>query len=344
MTRPRRNRRSGVEDRWTKTVRLPDGATERVPSAANGVGKRWRGRIVDDEGREHAKGFDRKVDAQRWVAEQSAVVVSGIFVDPRAGRVTFEQYFEDWSARQIWVPTTERAMKLAVRMATFRSLPIGAIRRAHIEQWVKTMRTVERKVKGGTEIGLSAGTIRTRFRNVRRVFRGAVVDKVVSEDPTVGVKIPKLRRAEVAMSIPTDAQVAGLIAGADSRHKAMVALAAFAGLRLGEVSALKVEDIDFLRRTLYVRRQVQKSARIQEIRVPKYGSERSVFLADSLVLMLSEHIASNWISPSGWLFPNRGDTGPQDGNTWAPGGKPHGWRPALRPCGSTTYATTTPRA
>src|SRR6185312_12586704 len=31
-----------------KTVRLPDGTAETVPSAANGRGKRWRARYVDE--------------------------------------------------------------------------------------------------------------------------------------------------------------------------------------------------------------------------------------------------------------------------------------------------------
>jgi hypothetical protein len=34
--------------------------------------KRWRARYVDERGREHAKGFDRKVDAQIWIDKQTA--------------------------------------------------------------------------------------------------------------------------------------------------------------------------------------------------------------------------------------------------------------------------------
>ena len=53
----RRNRRAGVEDRWSRS----DG----TPAATHGKGLRWRGRYVDDRGREHAKGFGRRTDAQR---------------------------------------------------------------------------------------------------------------------------------------------------------------------------------------------------------------------------------------------------------------------------------------
>ena len=63
----KRNRRAGVEDRWTKTVRDTDGNAQTVPSARHGKGMRWLARYVDERGREHAKAFTRKVDARRWL-------------------------------------------------------------------------------------------------------------------------------------------------------------------------------------------------------------------------------------------------------------------------------------
>ena len=52
----KRNRRAGVEDRWSKTVHDEHGNARTVPSATHGQGKRWRARYVDDEGREHDEG------------------------------------------------------------------------------------------------------------------------------------------------------------------------------------------------------------------------------------------------------------------------------------------------
>ena len=56
----KRNRRAGVDDLWTKTVRDPDGTTRTVASARDGRGMRWRARYVDDSGREHTKAFKRR--------------------------------------------------------------------------------------------------------------------------------------------------------------------------------------------------------------------------------------------------------------------------------------------
>ncbi len=161
----RRNRRSGVEDRWNKTVRDTEGNLQTVPSAAHGKGKRWRARYVDENGREHAKGFARKSDAQSWVdTEITAKFATGTYVDPQRGRTTFASFYKDWSARQVWVSGTKHAMDLAANSVTFANVGLGDLRPSHVESWVKAMQDNE----------LEPTTIRTRFANVRNVIRAAV--------------------------------------------------------------------------------------------------------------------------------------------------------------------------
>jgi integrase len=71
---------------------------------------------------------------------------------------------------------------------------------------------------------------------------------------------------------------------------AFIALCAFGGLRLGEAAALKVSDVDFLRKEIHVARQVQRANQKQvEIRAPKFGSERTVYAPDGLIQAISEH-------------------------------------------------------
>jgi integrase len=135
-----------------------------------------------------------------------------------------------------------------------------------------------------TAAGLAPGTVKTRVNNVRAILRAAVRDRLIATDPSDALTLPRGRRAEAAMELPTIKQVAAIMAKADHRFQAFVALAAFAGLRLGEAAALQAGDIDFLRRQLFVSRQVQRAPEgAVEIRPPKYGSERTVFLADGLI-------------------------------------------------------------
>jgi integrase len=274
----------------------------------------WRARYRDEAGREHSKHFARKVDAQRWLDHVTASVVTGNYVDPKAGKITFAAYFEQWSERQVWVPGTVLAMKLAVKSTTFSAMPMRSIRPSHVESWVKKMAADD----------LAPGTITTRFNNVRAVFRAARKDKIIGSDPAEGITLPRRRRAEAAMTIPTPADIGKIMTAADARFRPFIGLCAFAGLRLGEAAAVKVDDIDFLRRTLAVSRQVQRAGKDQvEIRAPKYGSERVVFLPEALVNMLAAHV-ENGVRPDGWLFVGAHD-GPPHQNTVG-----YWWRKTLR--------------
>lgn len=252
----------------------------------------YRARYRDAAGKEHARHFARKIDAQHWLDEVTASRVTGTYVDPKAGRVTSAEYFAEWAQRQVWETGTDRAVRLAAGSVTFGDVPLAALRRSHVERWVKAMQTASRGE--GRPPGLASGTIRTRVNNVRAVLRAAVRDRVIASDPSDGLALPRVRRAEVAMTLPTTCQVRALLDAAPEGWAAFVALCAFAGLRLGEAAALQVGDVDFLRRTLTVARQVQRGTGGQvEIRPPKYGSERTVYLADDLVTLLAGHVAAH---------------------------------------------------
>lgn len=282
--------------------------------ASRNIAKRksgkWLARYRDEAGKEHTKTFARKKDGERWLDEQTAAMVTGQYVDPKAGLITFARFFADWAERQVWVPGTDKAMRLAAGCVTFGDVPMKSIRRSHIESWIKKMQTKDRGE--GKPRGLAPGTIKTRLQNVRTVMRAAVRDKVIVSDPTEDVTIPRQRRAEAAMVLPTPEQVRALLDhAAVPWMRTFIALAAFAGLRLGEAAAVRRRDVNFLGRTLQVTQQVQRGpGGTVLITPPKYGSERPVFLADGLLDMLSIHVKDMAESPQGWLFLGEGEDPP----------------------------------
>lgn len=155
--------------------------------------------------------------------------------------------------------------------------------------------------------GLAPSTISTRYGNVNNVLRAAARDRFIATNPAEGVQLPRQRRAEAAMVLPTHEQVLKVLEASSDSFRPFVALCAFAGLRLGEAAGVQVEDIDFLRKRLKVTRQVQRTnGKGLEIRAPKYGSERTVYLPDELLTMLSEHIKTLDASEPRWLFRGEG--------------------------------------
>ena len=282
-------------------------------------------------GKQVTKTSDRKATVQRWLDEQTAALVTGTYADPRAGRESLRTFYGVWAARQIWQPGTVRAMELAILSAPFVDQPLRSITRVHVEQWVKAMQT---KPRDDGSRGLAPQTIRTRVMNVRSVMRAAVAERKIGSDPTLGVRLPALRKAEHAMQIPSSEQVRGWLDAISPEYAALIALCAFGGLRLGEAAALQVGDVDFLKRTVHVARQVQRVQRSGiEIKPPKYGSERSVAAADGLLAILGRHVALRGLQglAAAWLFP--GENGkPAHQNTIA-----HHWYRAQRSSGHTGY-------
>lgn len=247
----------------------------------------WRARYRDDAGKEHARHFKRRVDAQRWLDEVTTDRYTGRYVDPKAGRITFKAFFQEWSARQVWTPGTLDAAARAVESTTFRDVPIGKITGAHVEEWVKAMTLPAASRKEG----LAPSTIRMRANYVQMTFLAAVRDRRIPISPAADVKLPKGERGEDAMQIPTEEQVAAVLETAEDYFQPFIAVCAFAGLRLGEAAGLRVTDVDFLRRTLRVEQQVQgeNNAGLRIV-PPKAFSRRTLYVPEDLTVMLGRHV------------------------------------------------------
>lgn len=123
---------------------------------------------------------------------------------------------------------------------------------------------------------------RTRFTIVfRSVMRIARVAELIDELPAMA-KVEQSRRRVIR--IPSDDDVARVLEAADDAARVAFALAAFAGLRMGEVRALRWGDVELERGCLVVRRSLFGTIEA----APKSGHERAIplapFLADLLAM------------------------------------------------------------
>src|SRR5689334_22938978 len=127
----------------------------------------WRARYRDAAGKEHARHFALKRDAQRWLDEVAASVVTGRYVDPKAGKTVWRDWVSKWTARQTWVAGTVEAVQTAVASVPWVDDPIGGVKPSQVQAWV----AAEQKR------GLAPSTIKTRLNYVQMAFRAAVADK-----------------------------------------------------------------------------------------------------------------------------------------------------------------------
>ncbi len=238
----RRNQRSGVEDRWHKTVieEQEDGTKirQKVPSANYGCAKRWRARYVDDHGVEHVQGFRRKTDAEQWLTNQMSTVVQGTHVAPRDAAITVQQWCDQWIAGyEIHRKGTVREAKTHIKRITseFGNVQLSAVRPSSVKAWVAKLKRE----------GLKASYIYALHGRLSQIMSDAWHDGLIARNPCSSKTSPPMGKQKPY--IMTTEQVWALYEAFPRPMRAAVLLGAFAGLRVAEVSGLRVKDIDFMR-------------------------------------------------------------------------------------------------
>ena len=103
------------------------------------------------------------------------------------------------------------------------------------------------------ESGLSVKTVRNMAAILKKAMKRAVINKVISENPTENLELPKLRKTEIR--ILTEEQERVLIQTSYCfRYGTFIRLTLCTGLRLGELLGHQWEDISFEKAELHVRR------------------------------------------------------------------------------------------
>jgi integrase len=202
-----------------------------VASIAKRPNGRWRARYRDGAGREHARHFDRKLEAQRWLDEVTAAVVTGQYVAPDAGRMTFRAYAEGWRQAQVHRPTSAEKVESILRLHVYPVLgehELRSILPSHVQAWAK-----------GLSTKLAPSTVAVVHGVVASVMKAAVSDRRIVASPCQDTRLPEDHRDPI---VPlTIEQVRAIEQALPERYRALVTLAAATGVRQGEAFGLTVD-------------------------------------------------------------------------------------------------------
>jgi integrase len=267
------------------------GSLRRLPSG------RWQVRYRDRAGRFQTAPvtFARKSDAARHLALVEADLERGEWTNPRLGRSTFAEWADDWLATTVHLRARTRAGYVAALrthvLPAFGELPI-----ARIEQ-VDVRRLIADLIAGGA----APGTVRGARKVARLVFASAVGSGAIKVNPCDGVRVPRSDRHE--MMFLSTSQIEALAEAISPPYGVLIRLAAYTGLRAGEIGALRVGRLDLLRRRIEVVESLAEEPWVGLVfGPPKTYERRAVALPPSLCEELAAYLADRPREPDALVF------------------------------------------
>ncbi len=227
---------------------------------------RWRARYRAPDGRERSKHFEKKADADKWLAATVTDVERGSWVDPKRQRVTVGDVATQWLAGQAHLkPSTRANYALLLRrqvLPRWGTTPVGKVTHAEVAAWVSEMSAT-----------LSASRTRQAYRVLSAILSLAVRDSRLAVNPAAEVKLPRMplppRRYLTHAEVATLSNEAG-------QYRALILLLAYCGLRWGEAAALRVRHVDPLRGRIEVVEAVTEVGDQLHYGPPKTHAVRSV--------------------------------------------------------------------
>jgi integrase len=243
---------------------------------------RWRARYRDPAGREHARHFRRKIDAERWLVSVESAKNRGEWIDPALSRITLGDWARQWIKAQAQLkPSTrdryERILEVQI-LPEWEQVRLSAITHADVVGWIAAL----------SADGYAAATVRQVHRVFSLLLGLAVRDGRLSRNPAEGVRLPRVTPEEPRFL--SHEQVDDL-ADACGPYGLFVRTLAYTGLRWGEATALRVRRVDLMRRRIDVAEAVTDVGGEFVFGTPKTHQRRSVPLPRSLVDPLTEHVA-----------------------------------------------------
>lgn len=279
----------------------------------------WRANWRDPSGRQRAKTFKTKKDANRFLAEVEASRNRGLYIDPHAGKVRFADFLPQWVAgRHDEATTTARDQSLMRTHIVPRwgQLPLVKIDHSSVQAWIAELS--EKR---------SVATVRQCHRLFSSVLRLAVRDRIIGHNPCEGVTLPSQRQKDTdERTIPREVFVQQLLPEIPARYAAVVALAGGTGLRWGECVGMRWDAVDLEARQAHVVRVASEVAgTVTSKPYPKSrAGRRTVPLPEFTTRALVDHARNFRPGLTGEVFTNEAG-GPLRRTLF----RARIWRPAL---------------
>lgn len=276
------------------------GNVRRLPSG------NWQARYTGPDGQPHRAPvtFETRQDAETWLSLKRADVIRGAW-DPRTADEpvtrpvpTLRAYADDWLDGRELRPLTRQLYRVILDLHVLPALGdrlLTGITPADVRTW-------------HTRLGKTTGpTMRARsYALLKTVLGAAVTDDVIPSNPC-RLRGASHARREKEIRPATLAEIDVIVYATPERYRVLVLLAAWCGLRYGELAELRRGDIDLPGGVVRVRRAVTRpTGQGAVVGPPKsHAGIRAVAIPPHLLGTVASHLDGHTgPEPGSLLFPS----------------------------------------
>lgn len=254
----------------------------------------WQARYRDPTGRERARTFVRRVDAERFLNVIETDKLRGQWLDPEAGKVTVAEFSERWYATTVSLKPKTRAGYRS--LLDSRILPyLGHLQLRQVDPLV-----VREWVADLQDADISASRIRQARNVIHAIFGLAQQSSRIVRNPVEGVKTPPLPASNRRFLTPE--QVQQLAASMSDPYDVLVYLLAYTGIRFGEAAALRRSRCDIPRSRLNIAESLAEVAGDLYFGPTKTHRQRAVIIPATIRDLLVEHLDTIENKPEALVF------------------------------------------
>ncbi|MET7764903.1 tyrosine-type recombinase/integrase [Streptomyces sp. NPDC005393] len=223
------------------------GRRRRFGSVRKLTSGRWQARYRDPNTgqlRGAEETYATKTDAEVALTHIEADITRGQWANPDAGKIQFGEYATAWLKDRKLAARSRERHESVIRLhlvPTFGERPLSSITTAQVRSW----RTACLERTGEP-------TVVKTYQILRAILNTAVDDELIRRNPC---RIKGADQYDVPeRPVLTVAEVFAVADAITPRYRLLVVLAAFTGLRFGELAALRRRDVDTDNAVLMVRR------------------------------------------------------------------------------------------
>jgi integrase len=262
-----------------------------VPAKGDGITKRKDGRYMGRYVVHTPDGPKRKTvygakyrDVEKKLNELRSNADRGIVYEDES--LTVGTYLRRWLADSVKDTVRQRTYEGYEHVAERHIVPtLGRLKLKNL-----TPAHVRGLYRERLDSGLSPRTVQYAHTTLNKALKQAVADGLIPRNAAASVKAPRPRPTEIR---PLDRKQVRtfLDSASDHRLEALYVVAVTAGLREGELLALRWEDVDLeaATPTLHVRRTLSEARSGRIFEAPKSGKGRQVRLTRTAAEALKGH-------------------------------------------------------